>query len=74
MASCRPENCSAALHRLEKPSYVRHLENLGPRGRKRKHYHLTSKGTDIEAADEWATFAKTVEQDLGIAHVRVVCP
>ncbi len=64
-----------ALHRMEKRGYLRATWKISPEGRKRKHYHLTAEGRrSLEAMrSEWATFSKTINRILGIAHVAVVC-
>jgi len=65
-----------ALHRLEKRGYLRATWKTSPEGRKRKHYQLTGEGHRYLDAlrSEWASFSKTINRILGIAHVAVVCP
>ncbi|HEY4309095.1 MAG TPA: PadR family transcriptional regulator [Pirellulales bacterium] len=63
-----------ALHRLEKRGYLRATWKSSSEGRKRKHYQLTGEGRRYleSLRTEWATFAKTINRILGIAHVGIV--
>ncbi|HVU87042.1 MAG TPA: helix-turn-helix transcriptional regulator [Pirellulales bacterium] len=63
-----------ALHRLEKRGYLRATWKASPEGRQRKHYRVTGEGRRYleSLRTEWATFSKTVNRILGIAHVGIV--
>lgn len=59
-----------ALHRLEKRGYLKAEWKTSPEGRRRKHYSLTAAGARRLHAlrAEWASFSRTVNRILGIAH------
>lgn len=55
------------LHKLETDAYISSYWEESEQGRRRKYYHLTSKGAALyeNKIREWQTFSKSVNMVLG---------
>lgn len=63
------------LHKLETDAYISSYWEESEQGRKRKYYHLTSKGTALyeNKIREWQTFSKSVNMVLGGLRYAKMC-
>lgn len=63
------------LHKLETDAYISSYWEESEQGRKRKYYHLTSKGVSLyeNKIREWQTFSKSVNMVLGGLRYAKMC-
>ena len=60
------------LHKLEKQKLLSSSWQVGPNGKRRKHYRITRKGKArlVASRDAWASLADAVNTILGVTHGR----